>query len=100
MLLEALRDGYVEIIGPQNNLQLSHILKDIKKHKIETILVDGAINRLTQISAQDNSHFIYVAKLRPENLNSTLDAIKLIYCFWKTPLYKRSLRKEIKHLSK
>ena len=86
MLLEVLRDGFVEIIGPKNNLQLSHILKDIKKHKIQTILVDGAINRITQVSSHDNSHFVYVTKLQPENLNSVTDSIKLIYRLWKTPL--------------
>ncbi len=87
MLLEVLRDGYIEIIGPQGNLQLSSILNDIKSHKRETILVDGAINRITQISSHENSHFIYVAKLEPQNLNSVIDSIKLIYRLWKTPLY-------------
>lgn len=92
MLLKVLRNGYVELIGPQNNLQLSDILGDIKKHKIRTILVDGAINRITQVSAQDNSHFLYVAKAGPENLNSIANSIKLIYRLWKTPIYEPRAR--------
>jgi len=96
MLLEVLRDGYVELIGPQNNSQLADILRDIRKHKIKTILVDGAINRITQLSSQDNSYFIYVAQLRPENLNSTIDSIKLIYQLWQTPLYKPEICKKDK----
>ena len=87
VLLRTLREGRVELIGPENNTQLSGVLADLEKHRAETILVDGAADRITQAASHKKSHLAYVAKVEPENLGSALDTIKLIYAASKAPKY-------------
>ncbi|MFA6434156.1 MAG: hypothetical protein WCW52_05620 [Elusimicrobiales bacterium] len=87
VLLRALREGRVELTGPENNTQLSAILSDLEKHKASTILVDGAVDRMTQAASHKKARLVYVARVEPENLQSALDAIKLIYAASKAPTY-------------
>ena len=87
VLLRTLREGRVELIGPENNTQLSGILADLEKHKAATILVDGAVDRITQAASHKKAHLVYVAKVEPENLQSALDTIKLLYAASKAPKY-------------
>ncbi len=87
VLLRTLREGRVELIGPENNTQLAGVLADLDKHKAETILVDGAADRITQAASHKKAHLAYVAKVKPENLQSALDNIKLIYAASKAPKY-------------
>ena len=87
VLLRTLREGRVELIGPENNTQLSGVLSDLEKHKAGTILVDGAADRITQAASHKKAHLAYVARVEPENLQSALDNIKLVYAASKTPKY-------------
>lgn len=79
VLLRALRPGRAEISGPENNEQLEEALADMRRHGAATVLVDGAVDRITQAAAVPRAAFVYVARVEPENLESSAAAIKLLW---------------------
>ncbi len=79
VLANTRRGGYVELIGPEENTQLSEIVSFLRSEKqAATILVDGAVNRLTQVSAGQQAGFVYVVKVTPRNLNSALEKMRIL----------------------
>lgn len=88
VLLRALRRGRAEISGPENNSQLAEILADMRRHGAGTIFVDGAVDRITQAAEGEKTAFVYVAKVEPENLESSAAAIKLVWAAAGIPLWK------------
>ncbi len=79
VLVKTEREGLIEIAGPENNIQLGKIIGFIEKNmSIKTILIDGAINRITQISASKSSFFYYVTRINNENLRSSIEKLKVI----------------------
>jgi len=90
LMLEILRPGYVDIGGVAGNYQIDNIIKDMKNRGCENIFIDGALDRITQISTDNNSCFIYVAKVEPENILSVIDKIHLIYSMIDIPINKEN----------
>lgn len=86
VLVRALRPGKAEISGPENNEQLGEILADMRRHGARTVLVDGAVDRITQVAAGGKAAFVYVAKVEPENLDSSAAGIKLVWSASGVPL--------------
>ncbi|MCM2266535.1 MAG: hypothetical protein NDI60_02030 [Elusimicrobiales bacterium] len=86
VLLRALRPGRAEISGPENNGQLGEILADMRRHGAGTVFVDGAVDRITQVAAGGRAAFVYVAKVEPENLESSAAALKLLWSAAAVPL--------------
>lgn len=86
VLLRALRPGRAEISGPENNEQLEEALADMRRHGAATVLVDGAVDRITQAAAVPKAAFVYVARVEPENLDSSAGAIKLLWAASQVPL--------------
>ena len=79
VLVKVIRDGELELIGPENNTQLSFILNFLKvEREIKTILVDGAVNRITQITSVPNSEFIYVMRVSAGDLMKSINNIKTL----------------------
>ena len=88
VLLRALRAGRAEISGPENNSQLEEILSDMRRHGAGTVFIDGAMDRITQVAAGTKAAFVYVARVEPENLDSTAAAMKLIWAASGAPLWR------------
>jgi hypothetical protein len=86
VLLRALRPGRAEISGPENNEQLADIVADMRRHGAGTVFVDGAVDRITQVAAGGKAAFVYVARVEPENLDSSAAAIKLVWAAAAVPL--------------
>jgi len=86
VLVRALRPGKAEISGPENNEQLGEILADMRRHGARTVLVDGAVDRITQVASGGKAAFVYVAKVEPENLDSSAAGIKLVWSASGVPL--------------
>ena len=79
LLLKTLRAGSIELIGPGNNIQLNYILNYLKESiNINTILIDGAVNRVTQLTSASDSQFIYIMKISAENLMKSINQIKTL----------------------
>jgi hypothetical protein len=88
VLLRALRPGRAEISGPENNGQLAEILADMRRHGAGTVLVDGAVDRITQVAAGSKAAFVYVARVEPDNLESSVAALRLLWDASSSPLWK------------
>jgi len=86
VLVRALRPGRAEISGPENNEQLAEVLADMRRYGAGTVLVDGAVDRITQVAAGGKAAFVYVARVEPENLDSSAAAIKLLWSASTVPL--------------
>lgn len=86
VLLRTLRPGRAEISGPENNEQLAEILADMRRHGAGTVFVDGAVDRVTQAASVKKAAFVYVARVEPENLDSSAAAIKLVWAAASVPL--------------
>ena len=79
VLARTLRSGFVELMGSEDNKQLSEIISHMNEVKnLKTIIVDGAANRTTQVPSAVNGSFIYIMKVTPSNLNSSIEQIKTI----------------------
>ncbi|PIS46437.1 MAG: hypothetical protein COT17_08585 [Elusimicrobia bacterium CG08_land_8_20_14_0_20_51_18] len=90
VLVRIMRPGRMEISGPGENSRLELIFSDMRKAGAETILVDGAFDRITQIAAGEDRNFFYVAGVEPENLISASASVSLIYSMSRTPVIKEN----------
>lgn len=80
VLVKVLRPGYIELVGPETNSQLETLISRLKNEfKIKTIFVDGAVDRLSQVTTAENSEFVYVVSVNPQNLTRVIDKINLVY---------------------
>jgi len=79
MLIEIMRDGTIELIGPEHNVQLESVLNHLATAGLNTIIVDGAIDRVTQVAASEMAGFIYVLKIDAVELHTAIDKMKLIH---------------------
>lgn len=77
-LVQVTGDGPVELIGPENNIQLSKILAYIHKTGIRTVLVDGAINRITQVASFKDAQFVFICRVDARTVDSAADELKRI----------------------
>jgi len=79
VLVQVKRSGYIELVGAEDNSGLAKILTYLKnQQKIATILIDGAVNRVTQVVSGENAAFVYVSKITPNNFNAAIEKIKII----------------------
>lgn len=79
VLVRVVRGGFVELIGPGTNQQLSHVLQYVTSGAgVRTVLVDGAINRITQVGASAASSYVYVLRANRVNLARTVDSMRLM----------------------
>lgn len=95
VLVRALRPGRAEISGPENNEQLPEIIADMRRHGADTVFVDGAMDRITQVSACGRSAFVYVARVEPENFDSCCAALKLLWDAAARPAASGRLREPV-----
>lgn len=97
-LVQVTSPGFVEIIGPENNAQLARILAFLHKEmRIGTILVDGAINRITQVSSFPDAQFVFILRVDGHRVESAVDELKRMFVLSKV---KSSLRKQGPRVSK
>ncbi len=80
VLARVLRRGQIELAGPENNAQLAQVLDAVSTRTgIDTILVDGAVDRVTQVAAsRSRSSYVIVLRADPVNLKSICDRARLL----------------------
>lgn len=92
LLAKTIRGGYIELVGSEDNKQLSEIIDFLRNEKkLSTIIVDGAANRTTQVATAKNGSFIYIIKVDQNNLNSTLEKMKTISFIKKFPRAEKEI---------
>ena len=74
-----LRNGTIELVGPEFNEQLKNMVDFIKTElNHHSIIIDGAASRLTPVSSIIDSGFYYVVNIDRRNLNKTLEQMQLL----------------------
>ncbi|MGM0608998.1 MAG: hypothetical protein ACQESP_11325 [Candidatus Muiribacteriota bacterium] len=74
---KTIRNGKIELAGPENNHQLEHIINKIKYFDYYTFIVDGALNRITQSGIfEKNALIIYVMMVDEKTINYDLDTLR------------------------
>ncbi|MBN1968577.1 MAG: hypothetical protein JXR48_00890 [Candidatus Delongbacteria bacterium] len=76
VLIKCLRPGFIEIVGAENNKQLSAVISKIETNGLNTIIVDGAANRQTQTASVSGGYFFYIMKITKQNFNSVIDNLR------------------------
>ena len=86
VLAQTIRGGTVELVGSEDNLQLTEIIRFLKNDmNIDTILVDGAASRTTQVASVKNSCFYYILRIDHETLHSDFNKLRTILLISKFP---------------
>lgn len=88
---KTVRSGFVEISGPSGNYKISDTVSDLRDAGAETVIVDGAFDRLTQVSSVPASQIFYVCRVSPENLNETAERISLLFSMSSSPCIKENM---------
>lgn len=85
---KTIRNGFIELAGPENNFQLSQILKYLKDEiGVGTIFIDGAANRVTQVAADLEGSFIYVLKVTSKTVTRSIDKLRSLSIIQKIKKY-------------
>ncbi len=86
VLVNITHSGFVELTGPENNQQLSAILDYVQNEtQADTVLVDGAVNRLSQVSSDQSAGFVMVMKVTASNLIQAAEQIRLLHLLINLP---------------
>jgi len=95
LLLYVKRSGLVELAGPESNSQLVEIITQLREERgISTVIVDGAVNRITQLAAGKDSSYYYVMRATPENRASTLNIIRTLSLLDRIPRWEENMEQE------
>lgn len=82
VLCQAKRNGFVELVGPEDNVQLSYVINWIRQNEeVDTILIDGAVNRVTQMSAFEGAQCVYVMRINRLNFVKSIETLQLLHLF-------------------
>jgi hypothetical protein len=85
-LARVVRGGTVELCGPEHNAQLGPCLAALRGRGARTILVDGAVDRVTQVSSLPGAGFVAVMRADPSRLEAARDAMRLLHSLALVPL--------------
>jgi hypothetical protein len=89
---KATRQTKVELIGPEDNDSLASILEIIKtQHQITTVIIDGAINRITQLASAVNPVYVFVAKIDNRNVNEVMSELERLSVLNELPVWDNDL---------
>jgi len=77
-IARAVSPGKVELIGPAGNLELATVLERLSGVAgADAVLVDGAVDRLTQVGAGIEAGYVLVLKVTRANFKRTVDRTRL-----------------------
>lgn len=76
-IARAHRSATVALVGPEGNSLVAWAIKRIVKEGLSgTVLVDGAINRITQAASLHGSRFVYALRVDGANLERSLARVR------------------------
>lgn len=83
----AVRAGSVTLVGAEHFAQLAEVVARVRAEGwADSVLVDGAVNRITQVSALGQVRFAYTARVDRANLNRITARVKAIDALAGLPL--------------
>ena len=79
IIAQNLREGHIELVGPENNNQLTCIINYLRNElNCKTIVIDGAANRKTPLSSFENAGFFYIISMDKRTLTKALETCKFL----------------------
>lgn len=91
-IARANRDGVVALVGPEGNKAVAWILETLVGGGLaDTVLVDGAINRITQAASRNSSRFVYVLRVDRAGLRRAVDRVRRIGALMALPMVQPEL---------
>lgn len=86
-IARASRDGVVALVGPEGNRAVAWILETlVGGGHADTVLVDGAINRITQAASRTAARFVYVLRTDRASLRKAVDRVRRIGALMALPV--------------
>jgi hypothetical protein len=86
-VVRVVRGGTVELHGPGGNAQLAQVLEHLATETaIRTVLVDGAINRVTPVAAAGDAACVFIVRVEPATLARSIEAIRRVNLLMRVPL--------------
>lgn len=87
-LARARRRGQVVLVGPERNDYAAWAIdRVLEEGWARSVLVDGAINRITQVSARSDARLFYVARIGPGDLDRQLRSLRRMFTLARLPLW-------------
>ena len=75
----ALRPGSVTLVGTEHLSTLAQLIRRVRDEGwVHSVLVDGAVNRITQVSALGPMQFVFTVRVDPANLERVGARIKAL----------------------
>ena len=79
LLGRALRPGSVTLVGTEHLSTLAQLIRRVRDEGwVHSVLVDGAVNRITQVSALGPMQFVFTVRVDPANLERVGARIKAL----------------------
>ena len=87
-IARAHRDGAVTLVGPERNELAAWAVSRIREEAwARTVLVDGAINRITQVAAFRGARFVFSLRASPADLDRQARKLRLVSALLRLPEY-------------
>ncbi len=81
------RAGAVTLVGPERNEIAAWAIKRILEEGwARTVLVDGAISRITQVSSFSGARFVFALRVSPSDLDRQVRRIRLLHALQRLPV--------------
>ncbi|HNX30951.1 MAG TPA: hypothetical protein PKM35_05050 [Holophaga sp.] len=79
MLGRAVRGGAITLVGPEHFSLLAELIGKVRREGwARTVLVDGAVNRITQVSALGDVKFVFAVRTDRSNLARTAAKVRAV----------------------
>lgn len=86
-MARAQRDGMAALVGPEGNSAVAAAIGLLRGSCPDrTIMVDGAINRITQLASVPDARLIYVLRVDRSSLNRSLERLQRLSLLLRLPL--------------
>ncbi|MBN1242127.1 MAG: hypothetical protein JXA15_05390 [Spirochaetales bacterium] len=83
----AARDGTVALVGPETNAGLDAALEAILAEGLaRTVLVDGAVNRVTQVAGRRDASMVYALRVEPASFARSAELVRRMALLMSLPL--------------
>lgn len=80
VVISPLYDCSIRLFSPGSNSKIFDVIDSISD-LYDTVYIDGAFDRITQLSSFKNASFYYVFKVKPDNVDDVIDKIKMFESF-------------------
>jgi hypothetical protein len=80
------REGRAVLVGPEGNEQAALAIAMMREAGARSVLVDGAMNRITQVSAFPGARFYFVLRVDPASVGRQLRAMRRLAALASLPV--------------